>query len=112
MEDEVLADIADVKNILRGLGFLKDAPAISYSHTMVQNGRYLDAPASGCWYPRKKPGDQIQKGELLGEIRNIFSEPLCRIHAETDGVVLYQTVSLGIETGAPMIAYGELEKEV
>ena len=112
LEDEVLADIADVKNILRGLGFLKDAPAISYSHTMVQNGRYLDAPASGCWYPRKKPGDQIQKGELLGEIRNIFSEPLCRIHAETDGVVLYQTASLGIETGAPMIAYGELEKEV
>ena len=112
LEDEVLADIADVKNILRGLEFLKDAPAISYSHTMVQNGRYLDAPASGCWYPRKKPGDQIQKGELLGEIRNIFSEPLCRIHAETDGVVLYQTVSLGIEAGAPMIAYGELEKEV
>ena len=67
---------------------------------------------SGCWYPRKKPGDQIQKGELLGEIRNIFSEPLCRIHAETDGVVLYQTASLGIEAGAPMIAYGELEKEV
>lgn len=61
LEDEVLADIADVKNILRGLEFLKDAPAISYSHTMVQNGRYLDAPASGCWYPRKKPGDQIQK---------------------------------------------------
>ena len=100
------------ENILRGLGFLKDAPAISYSHTMVQNGRSLDAPASGCWYPRKKPGDQIQKGELLGEIRSIFSEPLCRIHAETDGVVLYQTASLGIETGAPMIAYGELEKEV
>ena len=100
------------ENILCGLEFLKDAPAISYSHTMVQNGRYLDAPASGCWHPRKKPGDQIQKGELLGEIRNIFSEPLCRIHAETDGVVLYQTASLGIKTGTPMIAYGELEKEV
>ena len=54
------------ENILRGLEFLKDAPAISYSHTMVQNGRYLDAPASGCWYPRKKPGGQIRKGELLG----------------------------------------------
>ena len=100
------------ENILRGLGFLKDAPTISYSHTMVQNGRYLDAPASGCWYSRKKPGGQIQKGELLGEIWNIYSEPLCRIHAETDGVVLYQTASLGIETGTPMIAYGELEKEV
>ncbi len=112
LEDEVLADIADVKNILRGLGFLTDAPARLYSHKMVQNGRYLDAPASGCWYPRKKPGDQIQKGELLGEIRSIYGEPLCSIHAEAAGVVLYQTASLSIETGTSMIAYGELEKEV
>ena len=97
------------ENILRGLGFLKDAPAISYSHTMVQNGRYLDAPASGCWYPRKKPGDQIQKGELLGEIRSIFSEPLCRIHAETDGVVLYQTSSLSILKNKALVAFGQLD---
>ena len=60
----------------------------------------------------KSPAIKSKKGELLGEIRNIFSEPLCRIHAETDGVVLYQTAFLGIEAGAPMIAYGELEKEV
>lgn len=111
-ENEVLADIADVKNILRGLDFLKDAPALSYSHTMVQNGRYLDAPESGCWYPRKQPGDLIQKGDLLGEIRSIYSEPLCSVIAEADGVVLYQTASLGIKTGTPMIAYVELEKKV
>ena len=74
---------------------------------MVQNGRYLDAPAGGCWYPQKMSGNQIRKGELLVEIRNIYSEPLCRIHAETDGVVLYQTASLGIETGTPIIAYVE-----
>ena len=100
------------ENILRGLEFLKDAPAISYSHTMVQNGRYLDAPASGCWYPRKKPGNQIQKGELLGEIRSIYGETLFRISAEADGVLLYQTASLGIKAGTPMIAYAEVEKEV
>ena len=111
-ENEVLADVADVKNILRGLDFLKDTPALSYSHTMVQNGRYLDAPESGCWYPRKQPGDLIQKGDLLGEIRSIYSEPLCSVIAEADGVVLYQTASLGIKTGTPMIAYVELEKKV
>lgn len=100
------------ENILRGLGFLKDAPAISYSHTMVQNGRYLDAPASGCWYPKKQPGDWIRAGALLGEIRDIYAQPLHRVFAEMNGVVLYQTISLGIEAGTPMIAYAEVEKEV
>ena len=56
-EEEVRQDLADVKNILRGLGFLLDLPAKVYPHRLAQNGRYLDAPVSGCWYPKKQPGD-------------------------------------------------------
>ena len=111
-EEEVRQDLADVKNILRGLGFLLDLPAKVYPHRLAQNGRYLDAPVSGCWYPKKQPGDRIRTGELLGEIRDIYAQPLHRVFAETDGVVLYQTASLGIEAGTPMIAYAKLEKEV
>mgnify|MGYP000297315875 CR=1 FL=1 len=111
-EEEVQQDLADVKNILRGLGFLQDLPAKIFPHRLAQNGHYLNAPASGCWYPKKQPGDRLKTGELLGEIRSIYGETLFRISAEADGVLLYQTASLGIETGAPMIAYGEFEKEV
>lgn len=111
-EEEVRQDLADVKNILRGLGFLLDLPAKVYPHRLAQNGRYLDAPVSGCWYPKKQPGDWIRTGELLGEIRDIYAQLLHRVFAETDGVVLYQTASLGIEAGTPMIAYAEVEKEV
>lgn len=111
-EEEVRQDLADVKNILRGLDFLLDAPEVKFPHAMVQNGRYLDAPASGCWYPKKQPGDRLKTGELLGEIRSIYGETLFRISAEADGVLLYQTASLGIKAGTPMIAYAEVEKEV
>ena len=111
-EEEVRQDLADVKNILRGLGFLLDLPAKVYPHRLAQNGRYLDAPVSGCWYPKKQPGDRLKTGELLGEIRSIYGETLFRISAEADGVLLYQTASLGIKAGTPMIAYAEVEKEV
>lgn len=111
-EEEVRQDLADVKNILRGLGFLLDLPAKVYPHRLAQNGHYLNAPASGCWYPKKQPGDRLKTGELLGEIRSIYGETLFRISAEADGVLLYQTASLGIKAGTPMIAYAEVEKEV
>ena len=111
-EEEVRQDLADVKNILRGLGFLLDLPAKVYPHRLAQNGRYLDAPVSGCWYPKKQPGDRLKTGELLGEIRSIYGETLFRISAGADGVLLYQTASLGIKAGTPMIAYAEVEKEV
>ena len=111
-EEEVQQDLADVKNILRGLGFLQDLPAKIFPHRLAQNGHYLNAPASGCWYPKKQPGDRLKTGELLGEIRRIYGETLFRISAEADGVLLYQTASLGIKAGTPMIAYAEVEKEV
>lgn len=111
-EEEVQTDLSDVKNILCGLGFLPDMSVKIYPHTMAQNGRYLNAPVSGCWYPKKCPGDWIRAGELLGEILDIYAQLLHRVFSKTNGVVLYQTVSLGIEAGTPMIAYAELEKEV
>ena len=111
-EEEVQQDLADVKNILRGLGFLQDLPAKIFPHRLAQNGHYLNAPASGCWYPKKQPGDRLKTGELLGEIRSIYGETLFRISTEADGVLLYQTASLGIKAGTPMIAYAEVEKEV
>ena len=110
-EDEVLADMADVRNILRGLGFLTDASAAQNVHKVIQNGYYVNSPASGCWYPRKRPGDRIKKGEIIGEIRDIYGAPVCSVFAEAGGVILYQTISLGIEKGKPMIAYGELTEE-
>lgn len=110
-EEEVQGDLSDIKNILCGLGFLPEERVKTYSHTMAQNGRYLNAPVSGCWYPKKRPGDRIRAGELLGEIRDIYAERLRSVFAEADGVVLYQTASLGIAAGTPMIAYAELEKE-
>ena len=34
-----------------------------------------------------------------------------REYAESGGIILYQTISLGVEKGKPMITYGELTEE-
>ena len=44
---------------------------------------------------------------MLGEICSIYGEPLTQ-RAKAADVILYQTVSPGMEAGTPMIAYGEL----
>lgn len=106
---QVKEDVADVRNILRGLGFLQDGvPALHTTKKLISTGYYEDSPSHGCWYPAKQPGDRIEKGELMGEIRTIYGEPIEQVRAKAAGVILYQTVSLGIEAGTPMIAYGEI----
>ena len=109
-EEEVLADVQDVKNVLRFLGVLQDGvAAVRQNPRVLPGGFYEDAPVSGLWYPKKKVGDRVEKGEELGQIRDAFGQLLFSYAAKEDGVLLYQTVSLGIEKNRPMIAYGIMD---
>lgn len=109
-EGEVGREIRDVENILRFLGVLDDGiPYTRRYPRLISTGHYEDAPVSGCWYPRLRAGDTVHAGEKLGEIRDIFGRLLFEYFSKADGILLYQTASLGIEAGSPMLAYGETD---
>lgn len=110
-EDESSRDIEDVKNILRFLGVLRDGiPSVRKNPRIFDRGEYSDAPVSGCWYPAKAVGERIKAGESLGRICDIFGELLHEEFAKHDGIILYQTASLGIEKDCPMVAYAIEER--
>lgn len=48
----------------------------------------------GFWYPKFKVGDEVVKGERIGEIRDVFDGLLGEYFAPFSGVVIYQTVAL------------------
>ena len=102
--EEIEADKADVRGILRCLGVL---PGKWMEYPKQELSEYNDdAPCTGCWYPEKKPGDRFQKGEKLGEIRDYFGRSLFTEYAPVDGVLLYQCASLNIIEKGPMVSYG------
>ncbi len=102
--EEIEADKADVRNILRCLGVLK-GECMSYPKQELYEYND-DAPCTGCWYPERKAGDRFVKGEKLGEIRDYFGRSLFTEFAPADGVLLYQTASLNIIEKGPMVSYG------
>lgn len=108
--EEVEADKKDVRNILRSLGVL-DGGMEPRARRPVELGPviYEESRCHGCWYPRRKAGDSIRKGEVLGEVRDYFGNLLQVCEAELDGVLLYQTRSLSILKDGPMVAYGALK---
>ena len=98
-------DKADVINILQGLHIL-DGEAVTYDHILFEQVEYVRAPKSGLWLSNVSAGQTIVKDQLLGTITDPYGDPLSKIIAKNDGVVLYQTHSLNaIEKGA-LIAYG------
>lgn len=102
--EEIEADKADVRNILRRLRVL-DGDWTAYPKQELLE--YIDcAPCTGCWYPERKPGDLFRKGEKLGEIRDYFGRSLYTEIAPEDGVLLYQCASLNIIEKDSMVSYG------
>lgn len=107
-EEEVSADLEDIRQLMSHLGLLPKQTKITPEPHVLSRGYYLDAPRSGLWYPRKKVGEVIQSGEILGCLRSLSGDETV-IRAQCQGVILYQTISLGLEAGKPMIAYGSFD---
>ena len=106
----------DVRNIFIHLGVISGEEVHRVAATKgkrqreVRRASYIDAEHEGFWYPAYAAGDSFKAGDLLGEVRNIWGDLLIRYHAEYDGIVLYQTVGMGIGIGDPLIAYGMPEE--
>ncbi len=110
--EEARSTRRDVRNILCHLGVyqgIKDYR--TYYPLDVTDVRYQDAAFGGLWYPRKRAGDMIRKGEILGQVRDYEGNVKEVSTAEFDGVILYQTKTLQVLEDGPMLAYGRIVKE-
>ena len=107
--EEVRSTRRDVRNILCHLGMYqgqKDYRTRAISE--LTDVCYQDASQDGLWYPCRKPGDMIHRGEKLGEVRDYQGNIKEISIAEFGGVILYQTGSLQVMGDSPMIAYGKV----
>lgn len=77
----------------------------------VTDVRYQAASEDGLWYPAAKPGDMVAEGALLGTVRDYNGKLRETCRAEYTGVVLYQTGSLQVTEGGPVVAYGRIVRE-
>ncbi len=108
--EEVQAYKYDVRNILKKLGVLPGAPVLPEQPPKeITTAFYIDAEADGCWYPLVKVGQTVEKGACLGVIRDFFGKTLREYFAPEKAVVLYMTVTLGIEAGTSLIALGQID---
>ncbi len=64
------------------------------------------APCDGLWYAAKEISEPVAKGEILGEIRDVFGTVLATIHSEKEGFILYRLTSLPVNEGEALLGVG------
>ncbi len=68
---------------------------------------WLRSQASGCFHPAVEVGAAVSAGQYLGEVQDMFGQPLQRVEAPIGGIVLFLVTSLAMNTGDPLLAIGE-----
>lgn len=102
---EVEEDISDVTRLMIHLGIKSGINQI-ISQREITEAIYEKAVEDGFWYPYISAGDHVKKGQILGELFDMYGNKVQSYCAEWDGVVMYYTVSLGVMKNESLVAYG------
>ncbi len=61
---------------------------------------------SATYHPRVVVGEDVEEGQVVGELRDVFGETLRTIRAQASGVVVFLVTSLAVKAGDPLLGLG------
>jgi uncharacterized protein len=107
IDQDVQRHVDGVLNIWRTLGLLTDAPPKpSQKPRTIARNVWMRSDHEGIFLCRVKPGDNVAKGESLGEMVDLLGNHLATIEAPDTGVILFTVTSPAIKKDGLLLAIG------
>lgn len=94
--------IRGVKNILKYLGMLDDAPIMPLYQTAVHKSNWIRPDKGGLLRFSIRPGDLVSKGDVIATCETLFFQDSEVIKAPFDGIVLGMTTLPAVKPGQPI----------
>ena len=107
-EDSVQTHLGGLRNVLRHLGVLPGEAERFKDVRVLEKFPWVRSEHTGLFYSRVKVGDQVEEGQLVGEIKDYFGDPVARVLAPASGIVLFPVTSLATNPGDPLLAVGQV----
>jgi len=109
-EAEIARGVEGVRNVLAALGMSDDAPLV-FSPRVYQRTRWVRVDDGGIFFTRRRLGETVQAGDLLGTVTDPVSNERKRVEAPARGRIIGMAVPqvvipgfaafhLGIDAGA------------
>jgi uncharacterized protein len=108
LEESAVRMLADgARNVLRHLGMLPGEPAAPHPELRtVGSFLWLRAKDAGWWETAVSAGAEVEEGQLLGCVRDLWGDELEQIHAPAAGVVLFVTTSPAVGDDGLLLGLG------
>jgi len=96
-EQEVSTYTESILRILSHLDVYPAADKAAKQVTYLNPVCEVNCEIQGFWYPLCTVGNNVGKGQIIGEIRDIFDKVLSHCYSPVTGMVLYHTVALSVK---------------
>ena len=67
---------------------------------------YIPVPAKGIFYSSVKAGDPVEKGQVLGYVKDVFGQELSKVTSNVSGIVLYKVGTPPVNMGESLFCIG------
>ncbi len=105
-EPSVQIHVRGLLNVLKHLGVLEGAPEPTAPPVHFPQSAWLAAEDGGIFYPAVSVGQEVEKGQVVGEFRDWFGDHLARVESPAKGVILFLVTSPAINRGDPILSVG------
>jgi predicted deacylase len=103
--EDVALHAAGFRRLLRAAGIVADAPGTPRHTTeILRTEAWMRSTTTGYWHPAVNVGDRIERGVIVGEVRDAFGGVLESPVAPVEGVVIFLVTSLAMNSGDPLLA--------
>jgi predicted deacylase len=110
--EEIERGVAGVRNVMCSMGMIRrEKDANQAAATVYRKTRWLRVPAgaAGMFLTAHKPGDEVKRGQELGEVVDPLSDAIFKIVSPDDAVIIGMVVPTVVYTGDALFHLG-LEK--
>ena len=90
-EAEIARGVEGVRNVLAALGMSDDAP-LAFAPRVYQRTRWVRVDDGGIFFTRRRLGEQVQAGDLLGTVTDPVSNERKRVEAPARGRIIGMAV--------------------
>ncbi len=106
--EEVETHLVGLRNILVHLGMTQGHIVNTVKRVFIEDYTPIRSELAGMWYPCVQLGDIVNKGQVVGHIRDYFGEEIAPVTALLDGVISVVRTSPSIGVGNVLIEHGRI----
>jgi predicted deacylase len=107
-ELSVARHLRGLQNVMAQLGMIEPVGPASEAPRELAEMAWMRTDVSATYHPTIAVGDQVQKGDIVGDLRDLFGDQIRELHAVESGEVVFCVTSLAVKAGDPLLGIGVL----